>query len=174
MSEFSRPVRVDTIGAEPRGFSIEATAGELTALARRFDIASLGALSAEATVSRQGGDIRATGTLRADLVQLCAATGVDLPTRIAEPFDVIFRSEVPTDVPEAGLELSEGECDVVFFDGAAADLGEAVAETLALAIDPYARAPDADAVLGASGVLSEEEARAASSPFGRLAALKRD
>jgi uncharacterized metal-binding protein YceD (DUF177 family) len=172
MSEFSRPVRVDTIGTEPREIAIEASGAELAALARRFDIASLGSLSARAHLSRQGGDIRATGSLEAELVQLCAATGVDLPSRIAEPFDVIFRAEVPSDVPEAGLELSEGECDVVFFDGAAADLGEAVAETLALAIDPFARAPGADAVLGAAGVLSEEEARAASSPFAGLAGLK--
>lgn len=172
MSEFSRPVRVDTIGTEPREIAIAAEATELAALATRFDIASLAALTARASVSRQGGDVRATGTLDAALVQLCGATGVDLPIRIEEPFDIVFRSELPAEVPDAGLELSEGDCDVVFFDGSAVDLGEAVAETLALAIDPYARAPGAAAVLAESGVLSEEQARMATSPFAGLAELK--
>ena len=172
MSEFSRPVRVDTIGTEPHEIAIAAEGAELAALAKRFDIASLGALTARATVARQGGEVRATGTLDAELVQLCGATGVDLPIRIEEPFDIIFRSELPLDVPDAGLELSEGECDVVFFEGSAVDLGEAVAETLALAIDPYARAPGAEAVLAESGVISEEQARVASSPFAGLAGLK--
>lgn len=174
MSEFSRPLRIDAIGTEPREIAIAADAKELAALATRFDIASVTALTARASVSRQGADVRATGALGAELVQLCAATGADLPARFDEPFDIVFRSELPADVPDAGLELSEGECDVVFFDGSAVDLGEAVAETLALAIDPYARVPEADAVLQDLGVLSEEQARAASSPFGGLAALKRD
>ena len=172
MSEFSRPVRVDTIGTEPREIAIVADASELAALATRFDIASLAALTARASVSRQGGEVRAKGTLDAELVQLCGATGADLPARIEEPFDIVFRSELPADVPDAGLELSEGDCDVVFFDGSAVDLGEAVAETLALAIDPYARAPGAEAVLAESGVISEEQARAPNSPFAGLAALK--
>ena len=172
MSEFSRPVRVDTIGTEPREIAVAAEAAELSALATRFDIVSLDALTARASVSRHGGEVRATGSLSAELVQLCAATGFDLPSKIDEPFDIVFRSELPGDVPEAGLELSEGECDVVFFDGSAIDLGEAVAETLALAIDPYARAPDAEAALAESGVLSEEQAHAASGPFAGLAALK--
>lgn len=172
MTEFSRPVRVDTIGTEPREIAIAADAGELAALATRFDIASLAALTARASVSRHGSEVRATGTLDAELVQLCGATGVDLLARITEAFDILFRSELPADVPDAGLELSEGDCDVVFFDGPAVDLGEAVAETLALAIDPYARAPGAEAVLAESGVLSEEQAREATSPFAGLAGLK--
>ena len=39
---------------------------------------------------------------------------------------------------------------------------------MALALDPYPRAPGAEAVLRAAGVVSEEEA----GPFGALAALR--
>lgn len=169
MNEFSRPVRVDTIGAAPRRVEIEANAEERAALARRFEIASLNALSAEASLALQAGEVHATGSLSAKLVQLCAATNVELPATLDVPFSIIFRTELPSDVPDAGLELSEEELDVVFYDGGAIDLGEAVAETLALAIDPYVRAPDADAVLKEMGVLSEGEA----GPFAALAALKK-
>ena len=66
------------------------------------------------------------------------------------------------------VELGETDMDVIFYDGASVDLGEAVAETLALSLDPYPRSPDADATLRKAGVKTEAEA----GPFGALAALK--
>ena len=168
MSEFARPVRIDAIGNEAREIAIEADAAERAALARRFEIASLQSLSATASVVRRDGEVRAAGTLRADLVQLCVATNVEIPVRIAASFDIAFRNEAPADVPDAGIELSESECDVMFYEGGAIELGEAVAETLALAIDPYPRAANADAVLRKTGVLSEAPA----GPFAALAGLK--
>jgi len=66
------------------------------------------------------------------------------------------------------VELSEADCDVIGYEGGAIDLGEAVAETLALALDPFPRSPDADAALREAGVLSEEDA----GPFAALKALK--
>lgn len=172
MSEFSRPVRLDTVGTEPREVEVEASAAEREALAQRFDIMALGALSARATLIRRAGEVHANGSLAARLVQSCVATGVELPAALNVPFAIVFRDATPSDVPDAGLELSEGECDVVFFEGSAIDLGEAVAETLALAIDPYPRAPDADVTLREAGVLSEADAVAASGPFAALAGLK--
>jgi uncharacterized metal-binding protein YceD (DUF177 family) len=68
------------------------------------------------------------------------------------------------------IELGPEDCDVVFFDGAAIDLGTAIADTLALSIDPYPRSAAADAALKEAGVLTEEQA----GPFAALAALKKD
>jgi hypothetical protein len=48
------------------------------------------------------------------------------------------------------------------------DLGDAVAETLSLSLDPYPRAPQAEAVLREAGVKSEEEV----APASPLAGLK--
>ena len=47
------------------------------------------------------------------------------------------------------------------------DLGEAAAETVALALDPFPRSPRAADVLRDAGVISEEEAK----PKGALAGL---
>jgi len=57
----------------------------------------------------------------------------------------------------------------VFHDGAAIDLGGAIADTLALALDPYPRSAAAETALREAGVLSEEEA----GPFAALAQLKK-
>jgi uncharacterized metal-binding protein YceD (DUF177 family) len=59
--------------------------------------------------------------------------------------------------------------DVVFYDGAMIDLGGAIADTLALSLDPYPRSASADAALKEAGVLTQEQA----SPFAVLAGLKR-
>ena len=55
------------------------------------------------------------------------------------------------------MELAEGELDIVPYEGGAIDLGEAAAQTLVLALDPWPRAPDADVALRAAGVLREGE-----------------
>ena len=55
------------------------------------------------------------------------------------------------------------------YEGERIDLGEAVAQSLALAIDPFAIGPEAEKVR-ASGLLGEENL----SPFAALAALKKD
>ena len=66
------------------------------------------------------------------------------------------------------LELDAEDVDTIGYDGQQIDMGEAVAETMALAMTPYPRSPQADAYLKEAGVLSEEQA----SPFAALLALK--
>ncbi len=166
--EFSRPVSTDTLGDEPRRLTIEADEGERSRLARRFGLVAIDALSAEASLIRKGSTIIADGRLKASVVQSCVATANPLEANIDEPFTITFRPPPDLARPDEEVELSEAELDVVFYEGGSVDLGEAVAETLALSLDPYPRSPDAEAVLKAAGVKSEEEA----GPFGALAALK--
>jgi hypothetical protein len=66
------------------------------------------------------------------------------------------------------IELGHEDCDVVFYDGASIDLGGAIADTLALSLDPYPRSAGADAALKEAGVMREAEA----SPFAALAKLR--
>jgi uncharacterized metal-binding protein YceD (DUF177 family) len=65
------------------------------------------------------------------------------------------------------IELGEADCDTIFYDGGAIDLGTAIADTLALSLDPYPRSAGAEASLKEAGVLTEEQA----SPFAVLAKL---
>ena len=170
--EFSRTVRVDTLTGIARNHSIGADEKERAALARRFGLAALERLSAEADLKRIGDEVTAVGTLSAAVVQSCVATGDPVAADIDEEFRIVFRPQRQPAGAEEEIELSEGELDVVFYDGLNIDLGEAVAETLSLSLDPYPRSAEADAALRAAGVKAEEEAKAESSPFAALGALK--
>lgn len=166
--EFSRTVRLDTLGSAPRTLSIEAKPAERAALAKRFGLVALDRLTAEIALTRKGDEVTATGTLRADATQSCAASGEPVPESVEEAFTILFRSLPQGGTPEEEIELAAGELDVVFYDSAMVDVGEGAAETLALALNPYPRSPAADEALKAAGVKSEEEA----GPFAALAALK--
>ena len=166
--EFSRPVRTDQIARHAQGMTITADAGERDALARRFNLTSLDSLEADYALSEQDGAIEARGRVRARLAQPCVATGVAVPETVDTDFLLRF-------VPEGGgadggedLEIDSEDCDTIGYDGQTIDIGEAVAETMALAMTPYPRSAEADAYLREAGVLTEEQA----SPFAVLQSLK--
>jgi len=166
--EFSRPIALDTLGEAPRQIAIEADEAERTALARRFDLIDVSALTATVALVRSGDAVTATGRVEAKVTQSCIASGAPVAARIDEPFRLEFRPMPTTTTPDDEIELGQGELDVSFYEGASIDIGEAAAETLALAVDPYPRAPDADEALKAKGVKNEEEA----GPFAALASLR--
>lgn len=168
--EFSRPVRIDMIGEGGRTITVEADAAERAALAERFGLLALAHLSAEAQLRREGDVIFAEGRIKAVADQACVASGLAVPAQLDEPFALRF---VPEDqsVGEQ-IEIDADEMDTLDYAGSAIDLGEMAAETMALNLDPFPRAADADAVLKAAGVLSEEEAKEVSGPFAALQKLK--
>lgn len=168
LPELSRPVRVETLGEAPRELSVEADASERAALARRFDLVAIHVLEANIILVRKNEEARAQGRLRAKVVQSCVASGEPVEAELDEPFELVFRPQPESARPDEEIELSDSEMDVVFYDGASIDVGEAVAETLSLSLDPYPRAPLAEERLKAAGVKSEDEA----GPFGALAALR--
>jgi len=114
--------------------------------------------------------VRAKGRLVAALDQSCVVTGEPVAAHIDEAFALMFVPEPPVARPDEEVELGQGDLDVVFHDGASIDLGGALADTLALSLDPYPRSAGADAALKEAGVLSEEQA----SPFAVLAKLRKD
>jgi uncharacterized metal-binding protein YceD (DUF177 family) len=166
--EFSRTVRIDTIGEAPRPMEIAADESERAALAARFGLIGLARLEAALTLGRRGHEVAVRGRLSAAATQACVATAEPVAANVEAPIDILFRPQPDPAAADEEIELSESEMDVVFLTGAEIDVGEAVAETLALALDPYPRAPEAEAALKAAGVKSEEEA----GPFAALAALR--
>lgn len=165
-SEFSRIVRLDTLGGGPRSMAIEARPEERAALADRFGLAALDRLEARIDLVRSGEQVRAAGRVVADAAQACVVTGAPVSERIDERFEIRFRPETSDDEEE--VELGEAELDVIFYDGGLIDVGEAVAQTLALNLAPYPRAAGSVEALKAAGVKDESEA----GPFGALASLK--
>jgi uncharacterized metal-binding protein YceD (DUF177 family) len=168
--EFSRPERVDQIGARERVTSIAASATERAALAHRFGLVALERLEAEFALRAEAGGVVATGRVTGSVVQACSATGEPLPVTIDERVSLRFTQEFGG--AEEEVELSPEVLDTLPIEGGVIDLGEAAAETLALALDPFPRSPGAAATLAAAGVIGEDEAAREASPFSGLAALK--
>lgn len=167
MSDFAHRLALDQIRDGDR-LDIVADDDERRAVAERLGLLGLERLEAHAVLSRDGQKVRATGRLKAALAQSCVATGEPVPGHIDEPFDLSFMPEPTSRGGVDEIELGGDDLDTVFHDGSAIDLGGAIADTLALALDPYPRSAGADAALKEVGVMSEEEA----SPFAALAALK--
>lgn len=166
--EFSRPVRIDQLARHVDQVTITADATEREALAKRFHLLSLDRLEADYALSEENGAIFARGRVRAALAQPCVATGTAVPEQVDTDFLLRFVRE-GEDAPEGDeLELDAEDCDTIGYDGLTIDMGEAVAETVALAMTPYPRSPEADSHLREAGVLSEEQA----SPFAALLSLK--
>lgn len=146
--EFSRPIRADKIGREPKHRHIEANPAECAALARRLGVVELRRLVADVTLRRGvGGRIELGGEFQAELVQLCVVSLEPVPARIAEAFSIELIEPPPDGTPEAVealIALDAADPPEPIRDGVI-DLGEAVVQQLAVAIDPYPRAPGAAA-----------------------------
>ena len=167
MSDFAHRLPLDQIREGDR-LDIVAGEEERSAIADRLGLLSLDRLEAHCVLTREGQKVRATGRLKASLEQACVATGDAVPAHIDEAFDLRFAPEPKVGGSDEEIELGEADLDTMFHDGSAIDLGGAVIDTLALALDPYPRSAGADAALKEAGVITEEEA----SPFAALAALK--
>jgi len=165
--EFSRRIAIDTVGSGATTREIAANAAECTALAERFGLKAIDRLSARADIHREGTQIAVSGTVSADVVQCCVVTGEALPAAIEEDFDLRFVSE-NAPASEEEIELSADECETLTYSGGAIDLGEAAAQTMVLALDPFPRSANAETAIREAGVISEKKA----APFGALEGLR--
>ncbi len=168
-SELSCMIKLRQIRQDP--VLIEANAAQCAALAQRFAISAVTALHAKVQLTPDGKRVTAEGRLTASIAQPCAISGEDFAVQISEPLRLIFVPDrEPVTAPDEEIELSAEELDEILYDGDAFDLGEAVAQSLGLAIDPYATGPDAESFRKETGLLEESR----SGPFAALAALKKD
>jgi uncharacterized metal-binding protein YceD (DUF177 family) len=164
---FAHHLRLDRIGDGER-LDLIADEDERRAIARRLGLGALSCLEAHAVLSREGEIVRARGRLAAALEQNCVVTNEPVPAHIDEAFELVFMPEPDVAGGEEEIELAGDDLDVVFHDGSEIDLGTAIADTLALSLNPYPRSAGAEAALKEAGVLNESEA----GPFAALAKLK--
>ena len=166
-NEFSYVVKLIDIGAGASTVKLAADAEAMAGLMARFDLASLDMLQAEVLLSRNAKGVLAQGRFQATLAQNCVASGDPVPVALDEPVNIRFVTE-PVVGNNSEIELDADDCDSMFYDGQSVDLGEAIAQSLGLALDPYPRSTGAQERLKAAGVKSEDEVE----PLGALAGLK--
>jgi uncharacterized metal-binding protein YceD (DUF177 family) len=166
MSDLEFPRPFDVRQCDGRTVTLTATTDECAALAARMDLVRIDRLVATLALRREAEAVVANGTLSADIVQSCAVSAEDLPVAINEPLVLRFVPAAAIKVTDEEIEIDPNEPDEIDYSGSTIDLGEAVAQSLALAIDPFATGPEAEA--------ARERLRSISdSPFAALAALQR-
>ncbi|WP_394730767.1 YceD family protein [Altererythrobacter sp. GH1-8] len=174
-SEFSRFVKVKPLHGDT--LKLEASDAERAALAARFGLPAISSLVAEVELEEDGKAVRATGVLRADIIQACAISGDDFTVSLNEPLALRFVEESLIDRDPAleegdiEIELDAEDLDEMGYSGESFDLGEAIAQSLGLAIDPYAEGPNAEAARKQAGITGDD---APTGPLAEaLAALKK-
>ena len=143
-TEFSRPVKAGHIHGAPQSYELAADEETRAALAERFNLPAIAALAGVFVLQHhRGGIIAADLVMKARVTQLCVIT--------LEPFEAVIEERValhfvPAERLEGEEELApeslEGPDEIPYADDVI-DLGEALAEQLALALDPYPRKPGA-------------------------------
>ncbi len=169
-TEFSRLVQVDSLGEDEVTEQIEATADECRALAERFGLLSLESLTARLRLRRLAGRplVRVTGAYVAEVVQSCVVTLEPVASRLEGCLARCYSLASVEAVTEREIlvDLDEEEPPEPVPAGGI-DLGEAVAEQLALDMDPYPRAEGARLERAEWGDGAERD-----SPFRVLGTLK--
>ena len=162
--EFSRPLAAESVGTQSVERRIEAGPAERAALAGRFGLLALERLAARLSLRRDKGDvIRLEGHFLADVVQSCVVSLAPVPAHLEADFETSYSASAVMAAEEDLDPLGEDAPEPIA--AGEIDLGEAVAQQLAVTLDPYPRAPGA-ALAGAT----ETEPQ---SPFAVLSALKK-
>jgi uncharacterized metal-binding protein YceD (DUF177 family) len=138
--ECSRPISLDRISPTGLTVTVEATPAECGALAMRMGLPAIHAMSCKFELERTRGDIIvARGLLHAHIRQTCVVTLEDFDDDLEERFHVRFVPE-----GEETADLDPETDDELPYVGNSIDLGEAAAEQLGLALDPYPRSHGAE------------------------------
>ena len=164
--EFPRPFVVDRLGAAPIHETLGANAAERAALATRMGLVALDQLSASVTIERAlSGLIHVKGRLEADIVQTCVVTLSPFPSHVEDSFALDFGIAEAVAGDEIDVDLDYDPHEPI--EDGVIDIGELVAQYLALALDPHPRSPDATL----ETIWSESDPRPLS-PFAILKNLK--
>ena len=175
-AEFSRPVAVARVRDGQLRIRIAATDVERVELAKRLGVLTLERLEAEValapTVAENG--VRLAVDWAADVVQSCVVSLEPVATKLNDSFELLYaRAERLLD--SADSVRGEVQIDAEGGDppepliGDRIDIGEAVVEHIALALDPYPRKPGASVL--AEYVIGQEATNEPEVPFAALAEL---
>jgi hypothetical protein len=170
--EFSRPIDLTDLAPGGLERDLEASAEECAGLARRFELEALAALSASLRILPLSGGVgaRVEGRFQARLTRLCVISLEPFDAEVAESFKLDL---LPAELIDNGGAVEQfTEEDVEPFAGPSLDLGELVAQYLALALDPHPRRPGV--ALDAALPGAAEPARdGRAGPFAALGELRR-
>ncbi len=140
--EFARPIEAaQTRSAHERVIEIVADAGGARGARASASISwrSTGSRRRCACDGLGGGLIRLSAELDAEVMQACVVTLEPVASRVEEEFSLLYGG-----VEETREVVLDAEAEIVEpLEDGVIDIGEAVAQQLSLALDPFPRAPEA-------------------------------
>lgn len=162
-TELSRPIGLEKIKTQGMHVDISASPQECQALARRFGLIAVKKLEARLELCRRDGagglEYTVQGDFSADVVQSCAITLEPIETCVASGLAVRYMSPQAFEEIEEqqGQEFSLGleEEDIEILPDGVLDLGELVAQYLAISLESYPRKQGID--LSAFGIEPDDE-----------------
>ena len=171
-TEFSHLLGREQLRRGLQRLSLVADAGQRAALARRFGLLALDRLQAEVALTPDSGGelLRVEGHLSAAASQACVVTLEPVAALVEEDFSLQFSFLLEVASTERELLVDpEAEDPPEPLGPEGLDLGEALAQQLAVALEPYPRAPGAalDPALAAPEPAGDPEG-----PFAELIAFK--
>lgn len=132
--EFSRPLLVDRVPRKGSHEVFAAEPNECEALAKRFSLPMLYSLNAHLiAMPWRGGGLKVTGDVKIDVEQVSV---ISLESFRTQPKLKVERYFLPEK-----MITDSAEDDVDSIENGEIDLGELVAEAVALELDPYPRKP---------------------------------
>ncbi|KQS80443.1 metal-binding protein [Rhizobium sp. Leaf384] len=175
---YSHLVKVGALSASLTTLRLAADAAALEALARQWRVTEVRSLTAELQIARWKKDgVRVKGRVTADLVQECVVTLEPVESHIDEPVEATFVPDgsrlaraLTAETPETVIDPDGPDAPDVFV-GDTIDIGQTVAEHVAMAIDPYPKKPGA---AFPDHIESTEQNDKRPNPFAALKDWKKD
>lgn len=177
----SHSVNVLTLPTRGLDVEIKPDVGALVALAALNGLVRIEDFAATVALKRWHKDgIRATGHIQASLVQSCGVSLQDVSQHLETDIDTVL---LP-DTSKLAKRIEDGQADEILIDPEGddapdlfelpwLDVGDIVQEFFALAIDPFPRAPGAEAAaLSTAKDTSDDGDDEKPNPFAKLASLK--
>jgi hypothetical protein len=166
---FSHKLVILSVPRNGQNVVLKASREACAAVAAALDLPAVRQLEARFLVTpARSGVISVTGTVQADIDQLCVVSLEAFPSTINEKIDLRYMAEDKIAAPQkAEVERSLADIDPPEpLIGGIIDLGALSVEYLALALDPFARKPGVEMPRQATRDLAE-------SPFAALSVLKK-
>jgi len=193
--EFSFPIDITSLPLVGRSYTIKASAEECARVATRLDLQAVNSLTAVLNITPGGkGIIKVGGEVRGDVVQTCVVSLGPVPALVKDAVSANFITEEKAAADKLKMErakakaratkkATEEEEELISAQGddppdvalaGRIDLGEVAVTHLALALNPYPRAPGAAFDPKAWGLHEENPEKPANvSAFAALAKLKK-
>ncbi|SDD61087.1 YceD family protein [Kordiimonas lacus] len=136
-------VKITELERTPKEFKLVATEAQCKDLAERFDLVAVAELSGTLSVWDAGADsgIHIKGSIAAKLTQRCIASLKPVEESFETDFELMLvNPEMADRMDDEGVYLDPEAPDYDALEGDVVPLGEVLAQTLSISMNPYPRA----------------------------------